>query len=108
MVIDPVSIVACWQSLGPKFTVSRFATGMVYPEAPLYYESVDCTGQAYTGARSPGTVFMPTLDDSAAYASGAMYYSPNDAQAVTVNVNSRLVEPLTCVPEVSTREVYPA
>jgi len=86
----------------------RLGTGMVYAEAPLYYKSVDCTGQAYTGARSPGTVFMPTLDDTAAYASGAIYYSPNDAQVDTINVNSRLIDPLTCVPEVSRREVYPA
>lgn len=86
----------------------RLGTGMIYAEAPLYYESVDCTGQAYTGGRSPGTVFLPTLDDSAAYASGAIYYSPNDAQAVTVNVNSRLIDVMNCVPEVSTREVYPA
>jgi hypothetical protein len=86
----------------------RLGTGMIYAEAPLYYESVDCTGQAYTGARSPGTVFLPTLDDSAAYAAGAIYYSPNDAQAATVNVNSRLIDPLACVPEVSTLEVYPA
>jgi len=89
-------------------TLFRLGTGMVYAEAPLYYESIDCTGQAYTGGRSPGTVFMPTLDDSAAYAAGAVYYSPNDAQAVTVDLNSRLIDPLSCVPEVSTREVYPA
>jgi hypothetical protein len=86
----------------------RLGTGMLYASAPLYFESVDCEGQAYVGARSPGTVFMPTLDDDAAYASGAIYYSPNDAQAVTLDINSRLVEPLECLPEMSTREVYPA
>lgn len=86
----------------------RLGTGMIYAEAPVYYESVDCTGQAYTGGRSPGTVFMPTQDDSAAYAAGAIYYSPNDAQAVTINLNSRLIDPFSCVPEVSTGEVYPA
>lgn len=86
----------------------RLGTGMLYASAPLYYESVDCTEQAYTGGRSPGTVFLPTLDDTTAYAAGAIYYSPNDAQAVTVNVNSRLTDLLTCEPEVSTLEVYPA
>jgi hypothetical protein len=86
----------------------RLGTGMIYAEAPLYYESDDCTGQAFTGGRSPGSVFMPTLDDAAAYASGAIYYSPNDAQAVTITVYSRTVDPLACIPEVSTREVYPA
>ena len=85
----------------------RLGTGMIYAEAPLYYESVDCTGQAYTGGRSPGTVFMPSLDDSANYIAGAIFYSPNDAQADTVSLNSRLADGV-CLDNIETREVYPA
>jgi hypothetical protein len=85
----------------------RLGTGMIYANAPVYFESIDCTGQAYTGARSPGSVFMPSLDDSANYAAGAIYYSRNDAQAVTVNLNSVLADG-GCLDNIQTREVYPA
>ena len=88
-------------------TLFRLGTGMIYAGAPLYYESIDCTGQAYVGARSPGTVFMPTLDDSDNYATGAIYYSPNNEPAATVDLNSRLADG-GCWDNIDTRELYPA
>ena len=89
-------------------TLFRVGTGMIYNDAPVFYESTDCTGDAYVGKRSPGTVFMPTLQDSLAYTMGALLYSPNDAQSIIVNTNSTLDYDLNCMPYVSERELFPA
>lgn len=86
----------------------RVGTGMLYNEAPVYYESTDCTGDAYVGKRSPGTVFLPTLQDELAYSVGAVLFSPNDAQEVLINTNSRLDYDLNCIPHLSERELFPA
>ena len=89
-------------------TLFRVGTGMIFNEAPVFYESIDCTGDAYVGKRSPGTVFMPTPQDSLAYTMGALLYSPNDAQGVIINTNSTLDFGLNCIPSVSERELFPA
>jgi hypothetical protein len=89
-------------------TLFRLGTGMIYAGAPLYFKSIDCTGQVYVGARSPGTVFMPNLDDDANYTAGAIYYSPNDEQASEVDLNSRLADGV-CLDYIVTRDdLYPA
>lgn len=89
-------------------TLFRVGTGMVYNEAPVYYVSTDCTGDAYVGKRSPGTVFSPTLQDGLAYSVGAILYSPNDAQGVIINTNSMLDYDLNCISYLSERELFPA
>ena len=91
-------------------TLFRIGTGMIYNEAPVpvFYESTDCTGDAYVGARYPGTVFTPGQNDLMAYTMGALLYSPNDAQSVIINTNSTLDSGLTCISWVSNREGYPA
>lgn len=89
-------------------TLFRVGMGMIYIQAPVYYESTDCTGDAYVGKRYPGAVFMPTLNDSIAYSMGAILYSPNDAQGVIINTNSTLDIDLNCMPYVSNREGFPA
>lgn len=89
-------------------TLFRVGTGMIYAESTVYYGTADCTDQAYVAIRSPGTVFMPTLNDLTAYAAGALFYSPNDAQSVIINTSSVLDADLNCSPYTSNREVYPA
>jgi hypothetical protein len=89
-------------------TLFRVGTGMIYNEATVFYQSTNCTGDAYVGKRSPGTVFMPTLQDSLAYTIGALLYSPNDAQGVIITTNSTLDYDLNCVPYVSESERFPA
>jgi hypothetical protein len=89
-------------------TLLRVGTGMIYNVTTLYYASGDCSGQAYVRTTFPGTVFIPTSQDSLAYAMGAIYYSPNEAQGVTVNVNSQLDGSLSCIPYNETRQLYPA
>ena len=89
-------------------TLFRVGTGMIYNDAPVFYESTDCTGDAYVGKRLPGTVFMPTLQDSLSYAMDALLYSPNNAQGVIITTNSTLDYDLNCIPNVSERELFPA
>jgi len=89
-------------------TLFRVGTVMIYNAAFVFFESTDCTGDAYVGKRSPGTVFLPTLQDSLAYTIGALFYSPNDAQAVIIDTNSTLDENLNCISYISNREGYPA
>lgn len=89
-------------------TLFKVGTGMIYTDAIVFYESNDCTGSAYVGKRFPGTVFMPTLQDSIAYAKGALLYSPNDAESVILNTGSMIDPDLNCIPYVSNREVFPA
>jgi len=89
-------------------TLFRAGTGMIFNDAPVYFESMDCTGDAYVGVRSVGTVFLPTSQDTLAYAAGAIAYVPHDAQSKTINTNSTLDSELNCVPFVTTREAYPA
>jgi hypothetical protein len=89
-------------------TLFRVGTGMIYNEAPVFYESTDCTGDAYVGKRSPGTVFLPTLQDSLAYTIGVLLYSPNDAQGIIIITNSTLDYDLNCISYISEREAYPA
>lgn len=89
-------------------TLFRVGTGMLYNEATIFFESTNCTGDAYVGVRSIGTVFLATSQDTLAYAMGALFYSPNDAQGATINTNSTLDTNLNCIPFVSTREAYPA
>ena len=91
-------------------TLFRVGTGMIYGETPtpVFYESTDCTGDAYVGKRYPGTVFTPGQLDFMPYAAGALLYSPNDAQSVIINTNSTFDSDFSCIPLVSVREVYPA
>jgi hypothetical protein len=88
-------------------TLFRLGTGMIYVKASLYYESMNCTGQAYVGGRSPGTVFMPTLEDTANYTAGAIFYSPTDADAVPINSNSILIDGI-CQDYIASGDVFPA
>ena len=82
-------------------TLFRLGTGMIYINAGANYESIDCTGVAYQGsARYLGAVFSPALQDTLAYAAGAILYSPGDAKRVTVDINSSLDGNLDCVPYV--------
>jgi hypothetical protein len=81
---------------------------MIYSDAFVFYESTDCTGDAYVGKRSPGTVFLPSLQDSMAYTMGAILYSPNDAQGVIIDTNSAIGTDFSCIPFISNREGYPA
>jgi len=89
-------------------TLFRTGTGMIFTDAAVYFESMDCTGDAYVGVRYVGTVFLPTSQDSLAYSVGAIAYSPHDAQSKNINTNSTLDSELNCVPFVTTREAYPA
>lgn len=79
----------------------------------IVYKSMDCTGVAYVDHfRYLGTVFMPLVTVEAAYNAGAIFYTPHDAQLVSVNVNSVLdtsdFTNINCSPVVDTRDVYPA
>ena len=89
-------------------TLFRVGTGMIYNYTDVYYESANCTGDAYVSKRYPGTVFLPTIQDSLAYSMGTILYSPNDAKGAIVYINSVLGDDLNCLPYVIEHEFYPA
>jgi hypothetical protein len=77
---------------------------------PIYYESTDCTGTGYIEVpKFVGAVFVPQLPSETTYDLGMILYTPNDAQSITVNMNSAFYsfDPLNCVPYVVTGEGYP-
>lgn len=79
-------------------TFFRMSPGRVFLNSQVYYESTDCTGVAYQSrGRYIGAVFLPTVRDDLAYDAGVLLYSPNGAQAVTVDINSTLDSNLNCV-----------
>lgn len=87
---------------------SRIHTGI-----SIVYESIDCTGVAYVDhIRYLGTIFMPLVTVEAAYNAGTIFYTPHDAQLVSVNFNSVLdtsdFNNINCSPVVGTGDVYPA
>lgn len=79
----------------------------------IVYESIDCTGVAYVSHfRYLGTVYTPVVSAEVAYNAGAIFYTPHDAQLVTVNVNSMLDMSdylnINCSPAAGIVDVYPA
>ena len=87
--------------------------GRVEASQVLHYESIDCTGVAYLepSIRTPGTVFIQSAPSSElAYNSGLVFYTPHDAQRVSVTINSQLLPDLTCNPSSSpwTNDLYRA
>ena len=91
-------------------TIIPIPIGRVVNEVgPVYFESSDCSGTGYIEHnRHIGTVFSPTSNSELAYAIGAIFYTPNDAQITTVSVNSYYDSELNCLPGVGTGDAYPA
>lgn len=90
-------------------TIIPIPIGRVVNEVTIYFESIDCSGTGYIEHnRHIGTVFSPTSNSELAYAIGAIYYTPNDAQLMTVNIESYFDSDLNCLPLVGTGEAYPA
>ena len=76
----------------------------------IVFESTDCSGAAYIigGGGFVGAVFLPTTNFELAYAEGALFYSPKDAQGVSVAHNSSLDADLNCQVDVLTEDGWPA
>lgn len=91
-------------------TMIPIPVGRVVEQTAVYYGSEDCSDPAFIGhTRHVGTVFIPTSNSELAYASGAILYSPGDAQLVTIDINRTLDENFECVPFLfPNAEVYPA
>ena len=91
-------------------TLIPMPVGRVVEQADVYYGSEDCSAPVYIGhTRHVGTVFIPISNSELAYASGAILYSPQDAQLVTTDINRTLDQNLECVPFLfPNAEVYPA
>ena len=82
-----------------------------YSNWTIYFESTNCTGTGYIEVpKFVGTVFIPNWPTETAYDLGMILYTPNDAQSITVNINSAYdrFDPLSCVSYVATGEGYPA
>ena len=90
-------------------------------ESPLssvvFYTSTDCLGDAYVGPGgvSLGAVFIPRdATSETAYSAGFIFYTPNDAQGVMIDVNSSLDTSdrnnITCIsyPSPVSLTLYPA
>jgi len=76
-------------------------SGHVQYRGGLEFESGDCTGPAFVegyflGPNPNGSVFTAYSDVVVAYNAGLIVYSPHDAQANTVTINSKLTTGLTC------------
>ena len=76
----------------------------------IVFESIDCTGAAYIIGKGGyvGAVFSPTTDIDLAYTLGTLFYSPKDAQGVSVEHNSSLDANLNCQVDVLTEDGWPA
>lgn len=76
----------------------------------IVFESINCTGAAYIiGAGGfVGAVFLPTTNFELAYGEGKLFYSPKDAQGVSVAHNSSLDANLNCLVDVLTEDGWPA
>lgn len=85
--------------------------GRIFEFGEVYFESVDCTGTAYVASlKNLGTVYIPNnvLGDLA-YTAGAIFYTPHDAQSVTINIQSMYDFNMNCVPHIATDDTaYPA
>ena len=76
----------------------------------IVFESTDCTGAAYIIGKGGyvGAVFSPTTNIDLAYTLGVLFYSPKDAQRVSVVHNSSLDANLNCQVDVLTEDGWPA
>ena len=85
-------------------------SGKLQLSHPIVFESTDCTGAAYIIGRGGyvGAVFSPTTNIDLAYTLGALFYSPKDAQGVSVEYNSSFDDNLNCQADVNTEDGWPA
>lgn len=77
----------------------------------IVFETTDCTGPAYIIGRGGfvGSVFLPTTNFELAYTQGdALFYTPKDAQGVSVAHKSSLDADLNCQADVLTEDGWPA
>lgn len=91
-------------------TLIRIPDGKLQLYHTIVFESADCTGAAYIIGRGGyvGAVFSPTTNIDLAYTLGALFYSPKDAQGVSVAHKSSLDADLNCQADVLTEDGWPA
>ena len=86
-------------------TIFRMGSGQINNVRQLYFESADCTGDAYiTTAGQLGMVFSPYSDVAITYlGEGNLFYSTSDAQPVTINTQSTInIDHSFCEPHIAT------
>ena len=91
-------------------TQFQVTNGKLQLSHTVVFESTDCTGAAYIIGPGGfvGTVFSPTTNIDMAYTLGVLFYSPKDAQPVSVEHNSSLDTNLNCQVDVLTEDGWPA